>query len=192
MRGHGTRLRRSRCRRRRVGLQLLRRMRLLRLLGFHLRAGDEILPAEIDGERQHHGQDQIAIVVHGNLFGRNGIETRRTAEPCERMTARQTPGREREAFQRAMRADRVERVFGARRLEAAGRREQGRDEGAVEQNRRGRGRNRRALPPIRRVQSHERPFKLSSFRWAASRAAARSSRRPSNGRVSVPGRATRT
>ena len=137
------------------------------------------------------GQDEIAIVVHRNLFGRYGIEARRTAEPGNGMTARKPPEREAKALQRAVHLDRLDRIVRAGRLETAGRRKQRRDERAIEADRRDQRRHRQPRS-FSSVRSTGALLARPSFTWAARNACARSASRLSNGLVTVSRRATNT
>src|SRR6185312_693828 len=99
------------------------------------------------------------------------------------MAARKPLERQPQSFDGTVDVQRVEGVFRAGRLETADRREHGRDEAAVELDRRSQKLH---------AQAHERSPVPSSLRWAARTAAARSSTRLEKGRLNVPGRATRT
>src|SRR6185312_410879 len=79
----------------------------------------------------------LLVLFMGVRFARrNGIITRRTAEPLYGMTAQQPPRRQIQAFQRAVNLDRFQRIGGTGRLEAASRRQHRRDEVSIETDRR--------------------------------------------------------
>ena len=167
-------------------------LRLDRLLALQLRARDEILPAEQHGGRQQHGEQEIAVFVHGSLLGWNGIEALRPAEPADGMAAQQPPAREQCPLGCAVGANRLHGIGRAGRCEAAGGRQHRRYKPFVEADRRKQhARDWRWARAVRL--GHCFAFVWPSARaWAADSAVLRSSSRPSNGLVSVAVRATRT